>query len=65
MRVRFEVKDLNDGPYAEPKELPRRLYKGLITRLNREGRQFRVGTLYQGAVITKTLTILVPIGATH
>lgn len=63
MKVLFEIKDMHDGPYPEVREVDRKLYKGFITRLDREGKPFRVGLKQDGEVITKTLTVLVQVGA--
>ena len=59
MAIQFKIKDEHRFPLID-RLVTRRLYKGLIKRLDREGKMFRVETQYEdaGATPTKTLTIL-------
>jgi hypothetical protein len=58
--TKFQIKDNNLGDYEKFAQVSRRLYKGVITRLDREGKLFRVETMYadDGATPVKSLTIL-------
>jgi len=56
--TQFRIWDQHKDQYPKFFDVPRRLWKGLITRLNREGKLFRTGTQYEDGVPVKTLTIL-------
>lgn len=60
MPTQFRIMDEYDQEQKCPFDTTRRLYKGLIQRLDRQGKQFRVETKYEdgGSTPVKTLTIL-------